>query len=269
MEVTKKLAEFVHETKLDDLPAEAIEKGKMCILDCLGCAVGGVPEDTSQMILDYIKQYGGKPQASIIGCDFKTDVNYAALANGTIAHALDYDDYHEETVIHATSTCLPAILAVAESRKLSGLELLRALILGVEVGIRLGLGFGRYHYELGWHSTATTGRFTAAAGVASLLNMSVDKIINAFGICGTQASGVRQVFGTMTKPLHAGKCAMDGVLSALLAEKGFTSSKEIIEGELGLFSVLTETPNEGIVLDGLGPKYHLLDICFKPYATCA
>ncbi len=269
MKVTKKLAEFLHETQLNDLPQEVIEKGKMCFLDWLGCALGGVSEETSKVIFDYVKEYEGKPHASIIGSVLKADVNYAALANGVIGHALDYDDYHEDTVIHATSTCLPAILAVAERKRLGGLEVLRALILGIEVCIRLGLGLGRYHYELGWHSTATTGRFAATAGVANLLNMSVNEIINAFGICGTQASGVRQVFGTMTKPLHAGKCAMDGVLSALLAEKGFTSSKEIIEGELGLFSVLTETPNEGIVLDGLGTKYHLLDICFKPYATCA
>ena len=269
MEVTKQLAEFVHDMEFDDIPAEVMEKGKICILDCIGCALGGVPEDTSGVILDYVKEYGGKPQASVIGSEFKTDVTNAALANGIIAHALDYDDYHEETVIHATATCLPAILAVAENRKLSGAEVLKAVISGIEVCIRLGLGLGRYHYELGWHSTSTTGRFSAAAGVASLLQLDVDKIINAFGICGTQAAGVRQVFGTMTKPFHAGKCAMDGAMSALLAEKGFTSSKEIIEGELGLFSVLTETPNEEIVLQDLGTKYHLLDMCFKPYATCA
>jgi len=269
MEVTKRLASFVNETQFEDISTEVIEKAKICILDCIGCGLGGTTEDTFRVVLEYIKDNGGRPQASLIGSHLKADIPNAALANGIICHALDYDDYHEETVIHATATCLPAILALAEVKKLSGRDVLTAVVLGNEVCIRLGLGLGSYHYELGWHSTATTGRFSSAAGMSKLLNLDVDKIINAFGICGTQASGVRQVFGSMTKPFHAGKSAMDGAISALLAEKGFTSSKEIIEGDLGLFSVLTEKPNEEIILDGLGSKYHSMDMCFKPYATCA
>jgi 2-methylcitrate dehydratase PrpD len=269
MELTKRLSEFVQDTNYKDIPCEVIEKSKNCILDCLGSALGGIDDDASRVIIEYIKELGGKDQATVLGTDIKTDVAHAALANGVISHALDFDDYHDETVIHGTAACLPAILSIAENRKLSGEDILTALILGVDISIRLGLGLGSYHYELGWHSTSTAGRFGATAGVAKLLRLDIDKIINAFGICGTQASGVRQVFGTMCKPFNVGISSMVGVMSALLAEKGFTSSKKIIEGELGILDVLTQYPDEERVLDQLGSKYYLLDISFKPYPTCA
>ena len=269
MELTKKLAEFVQDTNYKDIPSKVIEKSKNCILDCLGSALGGIDDEASRVIVEYVRDFGGKEQATVMGTDIKTDVAHASLANGVISHALDFDDYHDETVIHGTAACLPAILSIAENKKLSGEDILTALILGVDVSIRLGLGLGSYHYELGWHSTSTAGRFGATAGVAKLLKLDTDKIINAFGICGTQTSGVRQVFGTMCKPFNAGKSCMDGIMSAHLAERGFTGSKKIIEGELGIFDVLTEYPDKGRVLDELGSKYYLSDISFKPYPTCA
>ena len=269
MELTKKLAEFIHDTDFNDIPRDIVEKSKYSCLDWLGGALGGLEEDASRLIIEYVREFGGKEQASVIGTDIKTDVSHAALANGVISHALDFDDYHAKTVIHATAACLPAILAVAESKKSSGRDILTALILSIDITIRLGLGLTSSHYERGWHSTATTGRFGATAGVSKLLNLNKDKIINAFGICGTQAAGLRQVFGTMTKPFNAGKSSMDGVMSAYLAEKGFNSSKEIIEGKLGYFDVLTDNPDEDVVLDRLGSKYYLSDLSFKPYPTCA
>jgi 2-methylcitrate dehydratase PrpD len=269
MEITKKLAEFIADTKYRDIPSAVVEKSKLCILDCLGSALGGLEDEASKIIVDYVNAYGGSAQATLLGSNIQTDVGHAALANGVIAHALDFDDYHGETVIHATASCLPALLAIAEHRGLNGSEILTALILGVDVCIRLGLGLGSYHYELGWHATATAGRFGATAGACKLLNLKKDQIVHAFGICGTQTGGVRQVFGTMSKPFNAGKACMDGVMSALLAEKGFTSSDRIIEGELGMFDVLTETPDGDGVLKDIGTKYHLEDISFKPYPTCA
>lgn len=269
MEITKRLAELIGDTEQHRIPATTVEKSKLCILDCLGSALGGLEDEASKLITDYVTTYGGKAQATLLGTNFKTDVGHAALANGVIAHALDFDDYHGETVIHATAACLPALFAVAEHRNLTGAEILSALILGVDVCIRLGLGLGSYHYELGWHATATAGRFGATAGVCKLLKLRKDQIVHAFGICGTQTGGVRQVFGTMTKPFNAGKACMDGVMSALLAEKGFTSSDRIIEGELGMFDVLTETPDGDKILEDLGSRYHLEDISFKPYPTCA
>ena len=269
MEVTKILAEFVEHTDYDALPSPVLEKSKLCILDCLGSALGGYTDDATRIIIDYINDFGGEGRSTVLGTSLRTDAGHAALANGIIAHALDFDDYHGETVIHATAACLPALLAIAQQRHLAGPDILTALIVGVDVCIRLGLGLGSYHYELGWHATSTAGRFGATAGICKLLKLNRDQIVNAFGICGTQTAGVRQVFGTMTKPFNAGKACMDGIMAALLAEKGLSSSSNIIEGELGMFDVLTETPDPASMVRDIGSKYHLEDISFKPYPTCA
>jgi len=230
-------------------------------------ALAGTLDPAADIIMAYVRAAGGNPEASIIGSDIKADMANAALANGLIGHALDFDDYHDETVIHASAACVPAILAIAEKFNKSGEEFLTAMILGIDVSIRIGLGLGDYHYQRGWHSTATAGTFGATAGAAKLLGPDVDQLVGAFGICGTQAGGLRQVFGTMCKPFHAGKVSREGVLSALLARMGFTSSKTMIEGELGLFDVLTENPDEAIVMDRLGQEYYINHLSIKPYPT--
>ncbi len=268
-ELTKNIGQFIAGTRAEDIPAEHMEKAKICILDCLGSALGGINDPASKHIINYVRKYGGKSSSSIWGAAYAADPASAALANGVIAHALDFDDYHEETVIHATSVCLPALLAVAEQRRLSGNDLLAALVVGIDVAVRLGKAFGSYHYELGWHSTSTAGRFGAVTGICNLIKLSEKKVVNALGICGTQAGGVRQVFGTMSKPLNVGKAAMDGVLSVFLAEDGFTSSRHIIEGELGMLTVFTEHAHEHEVLRGLGSLWYIDQISFKPYPTCA
>jgi len=269
MDITRLLAEFIHRTKYSDLPASVRDAGKNCILDCIGSGLGGIDDGASRLIVEYVRDMGGQPQASVMGTHLKTDMANAALANGVIAHALDFDDYHGETVIHGTAACLPSLLAVAEHHHLGGADLLTALILSIDVSVRVGLGLGSYHYELGWHATSTAGRFGATAGAAKLLGLDDDQIVQALGICGTQAAGVRQVFGTMSKPFNAGKACMDGVISALLAARGFTSSTRIVEGELGMFDVLTAHPAPERVLQGLGSTFHVAEISIKPYPTCA
>ncbi len=269
MEVTRRLAEYIQDTEFDDIPLDVKAKAKHCFLDWLGSALGGVGDEASRLITDYVLSCGGKPEATIIGTATKTDAAHAALANGVIGHALDFDDYHADTVIHGTDACLPAILAVAEKNGLSGADVLTALILGVDISIRVGLGLGPYHYERGWHSTPTAGIFGAGAAVSKLLRLDTDQTLNALGLCGTQASGLRQVFGTMCKPFHPGKACMDAILSASLAQRGFTCPKDILEGELGILQVLTENSDEVKILEGLGSSYHILDVSLKPYPSCA
>jgi 2-methylcitrate dehydratase PrpD len=269
MEITRRLAEYIRDTEFDDIPADVKTKAKHCFLDWLGSGLGGVDDEASLLITDYVLSCGGKPEATIIGRADRTDAAHAALANGVIGHALDFDDYHADTVIHGTDACLPAIAAVAEKNGLSGADVLTALVLGVDVSIRVGLGLGPYHYERGWHSTATAGILGAGAAVSKLLRLDMDQTLNAMGMCGTQASGLRQVFGTMTKPLHPGKACMDAILSASLAQRGFTCSKDILEGDLGVLQVLTENYDAEKILEGLGSSYHILDVSFKPYPSCA
>ena len=267
MDLTRKLAQFVYDTRFEDFPQQAVNKARECFLDWHGVTLAGTRDPAADVILRYVMAAGGKPEASLIGTDMKTNLANAALANGLIGHALDFDDYHDETVIHASAACVPAILAIAEKYKKTGRDFMTAMILGIDVCIRIGLGLGDYHYQRGWHTTGTAGTFGATAGVAKLLGLTVDQIVTAFGICGTQASGLRQVFGTMCKPFHAGKVSMEGIMSATLAQMGFTASQNMIEGELGLFDVLTEVPNETIVLDRLGQEYYINHLSIKPYPT--
>ncbi len=267
MEITRTLAEFVHATRFTDMPDPVIQKAKECFLDWLGVTLAGTTDPVAPVITRYCQSFGGRPEASVIGTNLRTDSASAALANGVIGHALDFDDYHDETVIHASAACIPAILAVAERNGLSGEDFLAAMILGIDVCIRVGLALGDYHYQRGWHTTATAGTFGATAGVARLLKLDVGQTVNAFGICGTQASGLRQVFGTMSKPFHAGKVSLEGVMSGFLAQGGFTASKRIIEGDLGLLEVLTENANEQIILDQLGSHWYVMDLSIKPYPT--
>lgn len=272
-EVTKKLADFVCRTSYQDIPRSVVEHSKLLVLDWLGVALAGSRQKIATVLFDFVKEIdgnGGLSQATVIGKGIKTDILKAALLNGTMSHALDMDDYHAPTLSHPTVSFLPAILAVAEFKGISGKEVIAALILAFEVFVRIGYGAGRIHYDRGWHATSTLGRFGATAGVGKLLNLNVEELVNAFGIAGTQAGGVRQVFGTMCKPFHAGKSSMDGVLSALLAEKGFTSSKEIIEGKHGFLELFSDSRNMGAekILADLGKVYHIPTITFKPYASC-
>jgi len=268
--IAEKLVTYVSETTYDRLPKEVTTETKKFMLDTLGVGLAGVREPGCREVVEVVKKWSPNNAGStIIYYGDKVSPPEAAFANSVLMHALDFDDYHGKTVIHATATCLPAILAIAEDRRLCGVDILTALVLAIDISIRLGLGLTRAHYERGWHSTSTAGRFGATAGVTKLLKLNMDAIINAFGICGTQASGIRQVFGTMSKPFNAGKSSMDGVISAMLAEKGFTSSKDIIEGKLGFFEVFTDDPDTDAVLKGLGSKYYISDLSIKPYPTCA
>jgi len=186
MELTRRLAQFVCTTRFEDLPETVVNKAKECFLDWQGVALAGTTDPGSKVMMQYVTAIGGKPEASVIGSSLKTDIANAALANGMIGHALDFDDYHDETVIHASAACVPAILAMAEKLNTNGREFITAMVLGVDVCIRIGLALGDYHYQRGWHTTATAGTFGATAGAAKLMSLNADQLVTAFGICGTR-----------------------------------------------------------------------------------
>lgn len=267
MTIAEKFAEYIVNTSYTDIPEEVHRYAKFCLLDWLGVTLGGSGEPVSDILLDFIDIVGGNEHATIIGKGIKTNLVLAALANGTISHALDYDDTHKDSGTHPSVCLAPAVLAVAEYKKASGRDLITAFILGFEIAARIGEAAGTGHYEHGWHATATIGRFSATASAAKLLGLSVEQIVNAFGITGTQVGGLRQVFGTMSKPFHAGKSAMDGVLSAALAKRDFDSSHEIFEGRFGLKNVFAPNADPSNFLSDLGKRYHIMNVAFKPYAS--
>jgi 2-methylcitrate dehydratase PrpD len=185
-----------------------------------------------------------------------------------MAHALDFDDTHVGSIGHPSASIVPAVLAVAEWKGLSGKAALEAFILGFEVGTRIGLGMGTKHYDRGWHSTSTYGRFSAAVAAGKLTGLSLGEMKQAMGLAGTQSAGLRVVFGTMTKPFHPGKCAFDGVLSVILAQRGFTCTPNILEAKKGFVEVLGVSSKLEPMVQNLGKTYQVLRNTFKPYAAC-
>ena len=268
MEVTEKLARFAVETSYRSFPKPVVHQAKRCFLDLLGVALGGSQQPLGKILVKVAKDFGGKPQATILGHGLKTSVMNAALINGAMAHALDYDDTHIGSMGHPSAPVVPAVLAVAEWKGLSGKSALEAFLLGFEVETRIGMGMGPKHYDRGWHNTSTYGRFGAAVAAGKLLGLSLGEMKQAMGLAGTQAAGLRLVFGTMTKPFHPGKSAFDGVLSAILAQRGFTCAPNILEAKKGFVETLGVHSKLEPMVKNLGKTYQVLKDTFKPYAAC-
>ena len=273
MGTTERLAQFIVETNFNRIPPEAVKVANGAMLDCLGVTFAGAVGPEGKIITDFVREMGGNPVASVIGGGFRTSAPWAALANGTMGHAEDYDDSGFAMIGHPTVPLLPAILALGEQCQASGKEAITAYVVGFEVESKLGRGMAPSgHYQRGWHATATMGTMGAAAASARLLKLDVQQTIMTLGIAASQASGLRRNFGTMTKPFHAGNAARSGVVAALLAKKGFTAHANILEDHFGFFDVLkSDNPYDlNRVTEGLGETFELTTsgIAVKLYPSC-
>ena len=236
--LTEKIANFVSGIRMEDIPQDALEKARMGMTDFIGVAVAGSREELSRFIREYGNRMGGVAEASIIADDKKTSPEMAALVNGTMGHALDYDDMSVSPIAHPSVFLAPAILALGESIGASGLEALAAYVVGYEVAGCIAEPMFQSHYVQGWHGTSTFGSLGAAAAAGRLLRLNPRQVRMAMGIAASLACGLRQNFGTMTKPLHAGKAAANGVQAAFLAQAGFTADGGIIEAPMGFAKVM-------------------------------
>ncbi len=273
MEVTRKVANFIDTTDLAAIPMEAREVGKRAILDCLGVALAGSRDPLGRIITNFIKDLGGQRRASVWGKKFKTSSPLAALANGTFGHALDYDDINRTMRGHPTVPVLPAALATGEEMKASGKQVLEAYLIGFEVEAKLGAGLNPHLFENGWHPTAILGVMGAAAAAAKLRKLSPEKVCLALGIAASLACGLRQNFGTMTKPLHPGQAAKNGVIAAKLAQMGFTADAGIVEAKLGYANAFAGLGKYDLnkIAAHLGQPFDILSpgVGFKRYPSCA
>ena len=267
MTVTKDLANFVVDTNVNDLPEEVIKHAKLCILDWLGAALVGSLESPAKIITSIIREMGGRKESTIIGTHVKTPCINAALANGILGHIVELDDIHEESIIHPAAPVIPAALAIAERDNVSGRDLIASVILGYEVEIRIGTAINPSHYRF-WHTTGTCGTFGAAAAAGKVLGLDREGMTHVLGIAGTQAAGLIEAFGTMSKPLNPGRAAMDGVLAALLAQRGFTSSSTILEAERGYCQAAAEEYDPNRITENLGKGFELANNVFKIHASC-
>jgi len=268
MEVTKAIANYVINLRYNDLPNDVLNWAKLCFLDWLGVTLKGSKERVVDILLQTIEEQGGKAQATILGKSKKTSLLHAALINGTASHALDFDDVHLKMMGHPSAPIFPAILALGEFKNLSGKKFLTAFIAGFETECRIASIVYPDHYLCGWHATGTLGHFGASAGCANLLKLNLSQAVNAMGIAGTQASGLKGVFGTMCKPFHVGKAASNGLLSAILAQKGFTSSQDMLEGEKGFSKTFSKRMEPKKALEALGEHYAIREVIFKRHASC-
>ncbi|MBI4201582.1 MAG: MmgE/PrpD family protein [Chloroflexi bacterium] len=269
MGVTARFAEFVSKTPSSKVPDDALDAANVGLLDAVGTALVANIHDIGKIITSYTDQMGGSPTATVIGTRIKTSAPNAALANGTLGHSDDYDDVGGFG--HPSVILMPTVLALGEQFHKSGREVLEAYALGFEVGTRIGGGIGADHYGRGWHSTSTIGAMASAAAASRLLGLDADHTRTALGIAASLASGVQANFGTMTKPLHPGNGARNGVVAATLAQMGYTANQDVIEAPLGYVAVFgDQQANINGMTTHLGeaPLHVLSAIRIKEWPCC-
>ena len=256
--LTREVASFVVDTGYETLPGEVIDLGRKSILDGLGLALSGSVAESGEIVQDYLEAQGLRGQTTVIGSTLKVQERFAAFANGIGIHADDFDDTQLAVqkdrvyglLTHPTAPCLPAALAIAESQDQSGRDLVLAYNLGLEVETKISEAMSPRHYQHGFHSTATCGVFASACAVTKLYGLDVETTSVALSIAASQAAGLRENFGTMTKPFHAGRAAEAGVIAADLAKAGWTAANRILESPRGFF----QAHGGGYALDALHGK---------------
>ncbi len=266
--ITATLASACRAISFDSLPPDAIFLAKQCVLDWLGVTLAGASEPLTAMLRDQALEDGGSLQATLIGTGQRVTASQAALVNGAASHALDYDDVHIGMSGHPTVPVLPAALALAEWKGLSGRDLIAAFVAGFEMECRAGDYVMPGHYQRGFHATGTLGAFGAAAACAHLLRFDDEQWGRALGIAGAQAAGLKSMFGTMCKPLHAGKAAQNGLLAATLAARGFTSNPGVLEVEQGFAATQAPATDAERALARLGEDFAIRGVLFKYHAAC-
>lgn len=266
--LTVELVQRALRLRHDELPADVRRVARDCLTDWLGCTFAGLAESASRIVAESVAEEGGARQATLIGAGAKVSLPQAALVNGTASHALDYDDVNLALPGHLGVAIIPGLLAVAEHHEASAADFIAAFVAGYETACRIGALVEPAHYANGFHATATIGGLGAAVACAHLLKLSVAQAASAVGIAATQAAGLKSMFGTMTKPLHAGLAAQAGLRSALLAHKGFISRDDVLECAQGFAGVHGADFNLQDALAEPPGGYHLLNNLFKFHAAC-
>jgi 2-methylcitrate dehydratase PrpD len=268
---TRSLADFVSSVTLSGLPPEVVHAAKRSLVDWLAAALAGSVEPASVKLREVIAAIAPESVATIIGSSQCTSSPFAALANGYSSHSIDFDDVFNppETTIHLGSCVWPTVMAIAEMRAMSGPVALASYVAGFEAGARVARAAGITHFESGWQVTGTAGHLASAAAGARALGLSGAATANALGMAAAQASGIREVYGSDAKALQPGRAAMNGVLAALMAERGMTARDTAIEGERGLLSLISRAPEPAILVESLGEVWSVLSNGHKLYPNAS
>lgn len=264
MGLTAELAAFVAGFQ-GGLPEEVVVAARRSLVNVLAACVGAGAHPAVEIACRTCADWGSEPRAGVLGRELRLSLADAAWVNGIAAHVLDFDDTHPATIIHVSAPVLPAVLALADDRRLPGAVLLDAFALGAEVALRLGMALFPSHYDVGFHITGTAGAVGAAAAVARLLRLDAARTGHAMGIAAAKAAGLRVMFGSMTKSLQVGNAARTGVEAALLAAGGFTAAADALEGRYGLLAVTSRGGDPDQALPGLGEHWLLPENTFKAF----
>jgi 2-methylcitrate dehydratase PrpD len=264
--VTRILAEFVATHPSHGWNEGVENEAHRTILNWLGCAIGGSRHATVEAALAAVMELSPAPQATILGRAERVDIGSAALLNGITSHTFDFDDTHLRTIIHPAGPVASAALAIAEHTGAGGRQLVDAMVLGIDVSCRVGNMIYPDHYDRGWHITGSTGMLGAAAACARLLGLDVDRTTMALSIAASQPVGVREQFGSMTKPFHPGAAARAGLFAALMAKHGYTASPRAIEAPRGLAQTFSAKCDWREITDELGKRFEIAYNTYKPFA---
>jgi 2-methylcitrate dehydratase PrpD len=266
--VTRWLAARAAAVSYDDLPDAAVIVARQCILDWFAVTIPGAVEPAANILREVLLADGAKSVASLAGSSERTSAMNAALINGTASHALDFDDVNMAILGHPTVALLPGLLALAEETGASPKDVMAAFVAGYEVVCRTGALMSPGHYQHGFHATSTIGSVGAAAACARLLGLDAETSATAYGIAATMASGLKSMFGTMCKPLHAGRAAQNGLQAARLAARGFTSRQDALECAQGLAATQSVSFNPEEAMTDFPLDHHIRNNLFKYHASC-
>jgi 2-methylcitrate dehydratase PrpD len=271
MSAAARLAEFVVKTSLEECPSEAVVRVRRAALDTLGVMLAGAAEPVARIVRKVVRAEGGIPLATVVGTELKTAPGWAALANGAAGHAHDFDDTNFALLGHPSVPLLSTALAAAEAETAAGRALVLGYIIGFEVDVALGTALNPDHYTRGWHATSSIGTLGCAAAAACIMGLDLVQTRHALAIAASHASGLKENFGSMTKPYHAGHAARNGLLSAQLAREGMTASETALEGKQGYAAAFGGAHGLDQALESPGRTWHLLGsgIAVKPYPSCA
>jgi 2-methylcitrate dehydratase PrpD len=265
MTETQTLSSYIVSNQFEQIPADVIHEARRAILNFVGCAVGGSREPAVETAIRALAPFTGWPSAQLLARSEQFDPLYAAVINGISGHVFEYDDTTPMNYIHPTPPVASALFAYASGNATSGRDFLHAFVMGFEAESRVGNAVYPAHYNAGWHITATAGVFGAAAAIGKLTDLTTEQMVWAMGLAATQASGIREMFGSMAKSFHAGHAARNGYLSAVLAKAGFTAGTQGIESPRGFAAVMASEYDLSKVTKGLGEDFQLRYNTYKPY----
>lgn len=264
--ISLRLAKFATDFDAKNMPESARHAGRRTILNAVALAVGSAHHPAVEATLEAVLAMGTPPRASLLGRSERVSMSWAALLNGMAVHVEDFDDTHLRTVIHPGAPIVPAALAVGEEVAASGADTVTAVVIGTQIALRVGNSITPGHFDRGWHLTGTMGHLGAAAAAGRLLGLTPEQMVVALGLAATQAAGLQEALGTMTKSFHAGKASADGVEAALLARAGLTGPAQPIEGRRGLLRVSAPDPRPEVIEENIGAEWEIESNAFKPYA---